>query len=470
MEVLIGIGVFSLFLTAVSLVVMKGQENSVMGGDRLRGLYATTRGLEAARSIRDASFSSLSTGAHGLALGAGGTWTFSGSQSSLTGSYVNTVTVSSLGTGWAQVLSQTNWKHGRFQSGSVLLRTELTDWRGTGRIGDWSSASQEGRYAPGGGTPFFTGMAIAGNYAYLTSDITGGGAGLYIVDISNTASPSGSSFALGAAAYGAAAKGTTLYLATGSSSQEIKAYDITSPSSPTLLTSYNLSGSNLAASLSLAGPRLYVGATQDATYNEFYSFDVSHSGSILPLGSLEVGATVNAVSLSGTGAFLALNDGSGEMRVVNVANPSSLAFAANGTYNLTGTEAGTSIFLTGTSALLGRQKGNAIQEMVLMNTALGGGSPPPAGGVWYHEGSGSLIGVGTDPYVCYGFLSADSHKKAFQIVDLHALASLPELFSFDSSDGPGRAILYDPVRDRVFVLTRSALLIFRPSSSTGSCG
>lgn len=466
---LLGIGVFALFLTAVSLVVMKGQENSVMGGDRLRGLYGTTRGIEAARSIRDASFSSLAAGAHGIALGAGGTWTFSGAQSSLTGSYLNSVTVSSLGTGWAQVVSQTSWKHGRFQSGSVLLRTELTDWRGTGTIGDWTSASQEGRYAPGGGTPFLTGIAIAGNYAYITSDISGGGAGLYVVDISNTSSPSGSAVSLGTAAYGAAAKGSMLYLVTGSSSQEIRAYDISSPASPSLKTSFNLSGSSLATSLALSGPRLYVGATQDATYNEFYSFDVSSSGSILPLGSLEVGATVNALSLSGTGAFLALNDGANEMRVVSVADPAAPAFAVNGSYNLTSTETGRSVSLTGTAALLGRTKGGAIQEMILLDTDLGGGSPPPAGGTWYHEGSGSLVGVGADPYVCYGFLAADSNKKAFQIVDLRTLASLPELYTFNSSDGPGRAVLYDPVRDRVFVLTRSALLIFRPASASGSC-
>lgn len=471
MEAILAIAIFGLFLTAVGMVLLLGQESSIVGGDRVRGASFSDELLEASRAIRDSSFASLTAGAHGVALNGSQQWIYSGTQSTRSGGYILSATVTSLGSDWVRVSAQTKWKHGYNRSGSVLLTTELSDWRAQRAIGDWSSIAVDGSYVDGG-SPLFNAVAIAGNYAYVTSDTSSGGAGLYVFDISNTASPTrvADTFNLGTSGYGIAAKGKTLYVVTGDATQEIRAYNITTPTAlaaDKLIASHNLSGSSLALSLSLHGQTLLVGTRADATWNELYTFNVQNTGAILPLSSLEVGSSVNAIALTGTSAILATGDTAAEMKTVQMSTTGNLMTVTNGDYNVTSTEAGLSVAATGTSAVLGRQKGS-IQEFALFDMRTGGGSPPGAPGPWYHEGSGSLVGVDADPGKCYGFLAAVSGRKALQVVNLRD-TSLTELTTYTSTSGYPRGLLYDPVRDRVYLLTRSAFLIFKPVSTPGSC-
>lgn len=473
LEAILAIGVFGLFLAAVGLTLLYGQENSISGGDRVRGISMAQEVLEASRSVRDVGFSPITVGQHGIALDANQRWSLSGTQSTRSGGYVVDVTVTSLGSDWVRLQARSRWKHGYTRSGSVLLTTELTDWRAAHPPGDWSSAVLEGS-AVDAGTPLFNGVAVAGDYAYVTSETSGGGAGLYVFDISSMASPVrvASAFTLGAAGYGVAVKGKTLYVVTGDAGAEVRAYDVSSPTtlaSGNLLASYNLSGSSLATSLALRGSLLYVGAQQDAAHDEFYVFNVGNTGAILYVNSLDQSADITGVALSGTAALLSTDDPVAELQVVSITSTGGLAFPVQGAYNLTDRSGGSlAIATTGTAALLGSEKGG-IQEFVFFDTRSGGGNPPPSPGPWYHEGSGSLIGVAADPAACYAFLAADSGQKAFQIVDLRN-TTLPELATYTSLSGAARGILYDPVRDRVFLLTRTALLLFRPASSSSSCG
>ena len=470
LEAVLAIAVFGILLSAVGVTLLYGQENSVAGGERYRGVAIAQEGLEAARAIRDGGFAGLTAGQHGIALNAQQQWVFSGTHGTRSGGYILDLTVTSAASNRVEVAARSRWKHGYGRSGSILVSTELTDWRGSRYAGDWSSLSVDGSYVDGG-TPRFNAVATAGNYAYITSETSGGGAGLYVFDISNTASPSrvANTFTLGAAGYGVAAKGNTLYVLTSDASSEIRAYDITNPAAlaaGNLLTSHSLSGSSLGVSMLLRGPYLYIGTAADATYKEFRSFDVRSTGSILPLGALEVGTTVQGIAAAGTGAYLATGDAAAEMKTVDIDTPSAPVLVG-ADYNLSGSETGVSVAATGTSALLGRQKG-AIQELAVFDLRSGGGNPPPSPGPWYHEGSGSLVGVATDPAKCYGFLAAASGRKALQIINLRD-TSLPELTTYTSVTGLARGMLYDIVRDRVLLLTNSAFLIFKPSAVTGSC-
>jgi len=73
-----------------------------------------------------------------------------------------------------------------------------------------------------------------------------------------------------------------------------------------------------------------------------------------------------------------------------------------------------------------------------------------------------------DPTRCVAFLAAASGHKALQVVNMRNKTSLPELTVYDAS-ALGRGVLYDPVRDRVFLLTSTSIHIFRPGASTGIC-
>ena len=466
LELLLGIAIFSIFLSGIMLTLIYGQENTVNGGDRLRGAYLAERTMEGLRAIRDGSFASVTTGTHGIAVNpATGMWAYSGTQSLLTGSYISSMVVASKGTGWVSFTGSTTWKHGYNRAGKVLLTGEMTDWKSTTSVGNWASPSLEGSYVDGG-TPIFHHIAVSGNTAYVTNDAVG----LYIFDISNTASPTrvNAGFNVGFTASGITIRGKRLYLITSDPSAELKVYSITSPTTPVLITSYNLPGSSLGKSLALGYNLLFVTAnyTGVAGQHQLYSFDVSNSGSVILKGTLDDSDTMDAVALSGTSAYIGSSVDTAELRVVNAVASGSITLA--GGFNLTDRILdGTAIAVSGTSALLGTQAG-AIREVVVFDIG-NGGVPSGVSGPWYHEGSGSIADIAMDPYRCFGFIAANTGHKAFQVMDLKNKSTLSELWTYVSPTGIGRGLAYDLVRDRMYGLTDSALYIFKPGVSIGTC-
>lgn len=468
-EALIGIAVFAVFMGAVGTTLLYGQENTIMAGNRIRATTVSARALEASRGIRDGSFASLVAGTYGVQIGADGKWAFVPSVQTVTGSYVTSVTLTASGSGWMRADALTKWKHGYTRSGAVMLSTDLLDWRTTSTRGDWRSPSVEGTFAPGGNV-LFTRGAIAGSTLFVAA---GNSVGLYVVSLANTASPTqlATGFSLGAAAYDVAVRGDRLYVITADSSAELKAYDITDPNAPTLAATVNLQGSARGRSLAITDEILLVGATQSGvgTENELYAYDISGTGAAIPLIDAEnETGDVLAIAVSGTGVYLASTLDSSELRAYRIYNSGSLAVASVPGYNLADrTLDAQSIAVTGTSALLGTLKGS-IQEMVMFNARPQVPSLTSSG-PWYHEGSGSILGVAMDPSRCVGFLAADSGRKALQVVNVRDTSSLAELATHTSTTGKGRGVLYDPVRDRVILLTEQAVTIFSPAVSTGTC-
>jgi len=475
LEALLGVAIFSFFLSAVGVSLLEGQEGSVNAGDRIRGVLAAQKTLEATRSVRNGSFSSVTAGAHGIALNPSGTWIFNGTQT-VSGSYTMSVTAASLGTGRMQLTGLATWKRGAHRAGTAALLTELTDWRATGSIGNWSSITLEGSYT-GAGSPLFSRAAIAGTTLFVVGDSSSGGSGLYAFDISNTASPSriAAGFSLGSTGYDVAVRGKRLYVLTGDSAAEVKVYNITTPSSlsaASLVTSYNLPGNARGRALAFAsdGTTLLVGSTFSAVSGEYElaALDASNSGSLALFGGMDDTGTVNAIAVTGTAAYLASGLDTGELRVADIDSPASMVLASGNGYNLSDRTAdGLSIAVTGTSALVGTQANSGIQEMVLFDTE-NAGVPVPPPGPWYHEGSGSLVGITMDPTRCVAFLVATSGHKALQVVNMRNKTSLPEVATYNAT-ALGRGVLYDPVRDRAFLLTSTSVHIFRPGTSTGTC-
>jgi len=473
LEVLIGIAVFSLFVSAVGYTLLYGQENTIMSGDRIRATQFSERALEATRSIRDGSYSSVTTGPHGVWIHkTTKKWAFTGSSITQSGGYITSVTVTPAATGWLRLSAQTKWKHGYNRSGSVVLTSEITDWGATRNTGNWSTITVEGTYTDGG-TPVFNDVAIySGSYLFLTSGATNG---LHVISIATPATPTriNSSFSMGVAGYDAAVRNSVLYVATASSTQEIRAYNITSPStfsSAQLIASYNLPGSGRARALAIKGNMLYVGTTASAVggEDEFYAFQLSATGGITLRDTLnDDSSSVEMIALSGTAAYLASSLDTSELRVIDVETATGILLA--GGYNLSDrTSDSTAIAVSGTSALLGSVKGASIQEMVLFDLELGG-LPTPPPGPWYHEGSGSVVGLDMDPTRCYGFISALSGRKAFQVFNLQNKSTLAEITTYNSTTGLGRGLLYDVSKDRVYLITDRSLIIFRPATATGTC-
>ncbi len=463
-------GVFVLFIAAVGMTMLYGQEGTIMAGDRARATYLSEQAMEAARAVRDQSFASLAAGQHGWRIN-GTTWSFTGSQVTFTGSYTTSLTVGTIASDAVTLTARTVWKHGYNRSGSVVLTSELTDWRSTRSVGDWSSLTVDGTYSPGG-SPGFTDLSLfSGSYVFAA---TTSSPGIYVIDTQSTAAPAriNSSFSLGVGAYDTVIRGNILFVATDDSSQEIRAYRISNPatfSSAQLLASYNVPGSARVRSLALNGTTLYAGATVNGTagQDEFYSFRVSSGGTITLLDSVDDSGDVMGIAVSGTSAYLASTLDTGELRVVDVESGSNISLL--GGYNLSDrTLDALAIVVSGTAAIIGTQKGTSIQEVVMFHRE-NGGVPVPPPGPWYHEGSGSIVSIDTDPRKCVAFLAAQSGRKALQVMNMRNTATLAELATYTSTSGFGNAVLYDMRRDRLLLLTDQSLIIFRPGTTTGTC-
>lgn len=469
-EALIGIVVFVLFAGAIGGTLLYGQENTIMAGNRTRATAASLKALEAVRAVRDGSFGSLAAGTYGVKIGSDGKWSLVlNAPQTTTGSYTTSVTLTASGSSWMQAVARTVWKHGYTRSGAVLIATDVTNWRTTTSLGDWRTPTVDGTFQPGGNV-LFSRAAIAGTMLFVTA---GNSVGLYVVDISNTASPThvATGFSLGYAAYDVAVRGDRLYVVTADSNAELQVYDIANPNSPTLVTTENIQGSGRARSLAITDQMLLVGTTQSGVggENELYSYSIAGTGSTITLVDSENDSgDILSLAVTGTGVYAASTQDSYELRAFRIYESGALALASVPGYNLSDrTLDGQVIAVTGTSAILGTLRGG-IQEMVVFNLRADVPSVSSSG-PWYHEGSGSVVGAAMDPSRCYGFIAADSHKKAFQVVHLRDTSSLSELATYNSSTGKGRGALYDPVSDRLILLTEQAVLLMKPATSTGTC-
>ena len=169
----------------------------------------------------------------------------------------------------------------------------------------------------------------------------------------------------------------------------------------------------------------------------------------------------------GTGMYIASANDSSELRYVQIQQSGTYLTPFNG-YNLSDrTFDGLTIAVAGTSAILGTQRDPLTQEMVLFDVKNGVTGVTPA---WYYEASGSVVGIDMDPNRCYAFLSVFSGHNAFQVVNMRNKTTLPRLNSqYDSASGLSRGLVYDPLRDRVYVLTDNAVIIFKPAAAGATC-
>lgn len=127
-EILLASSILILIVAVLMGAFIYGSESTALAGQRARATFLAEEGLEAARNIRDASFSNLSDGTTGLAI-SGNQWIFSGTSDTTDDFYTRQITISAAGTDRKQVASTVTWQQNNQRTGSVSLTTYLTKWR-----------------------------------------------------------------------------------------------------------------------------------------------------------------------------------------------------------------------------------------------------------------------------------------------------------------------------------------------------
>lgn len=232
--------------------------------------------------------------------------------------------------------------------------------------------------------------------------------------------------------------------------------DVATPSSPSVVGTFNASGTEDALGVFMVGTTVYM-VRASGTDNEFVIVNVSTSSAPTQIGSMDLGANGNEVVASGNFAYVASAHDSREVQVVNIATPSAPSLA--GSLNLSGTVDATTVSLSGTTLLVGR---GSTLFMVAVSTP---SSPSVLGSV-------SVSDTLNDIALTFGnsntraFVATSSNTAEFQVVDISVPSSPSIVGSVDVAGNTDLlGVAYSETLDRAFGVSASnteEFIVFAP--------
>lgn len=381
-EAILAMGLFALVVGSGVAVAGRAFLTNRLGEEETYANFLATEGIEAVRAIAARDYLSLISGSYGLSSN-NGFWEFWGASNSF-GKFTRTVVVSDVFrdsnqniitsggsldpfTKRVEVLVTWNFSPGR--SNSVSLKTYFTDFQGSsgsggdlgcrGVSGDWRNPVTLGSIDLGPGNQP-TGLDVKQKIVYLSAQASAAAKpDFFIVDATDGQRPFvRASLNTGSGTNAVDTAGNYAYLANNATSSQLQVIDVTNLSRPELVSALSLPGVSGSGAVGLSvffyNSKIYVG-TRKATGPEFHVIDVSNPLNPVPLGSREINADVNAITVSQTTAYLATSD-SQELKILDVSDPA--AISSVGGFDAPGnSELGKSLNLVGTTLYLGRTVG-----------------------------------------------------------------------------------------------------------------
>lgn len=126
-EVLLSVALFAIIIFALLGGIIFGEQSTALSGARERASFLAEESLEAVRNMRDAGFTNLTDGQHGLAI-SGNKWSFSGT-SDTTNIFTRQITISTVNADTKQIASTVTWQQNLQRTGTLTLNTYLTNWQ-----------------------------------------------------------------------------------------------------------------------------------------------------------------------------------------------------------------------------------------------------------------------------------------------------------------------------------------------------
>lgn len=441
---------------SVVLVSLTGQLAHVNSSSKdLQAASLAKEAVDAAKSIRDANWTDLADGVHGLTY-ANGAWGFSGS-SDVSNGFTRTVTVSEVATNEKKVTVNIAWKGAAGQNRSYGFSTMLANWRnldttpaGGSLSGDWHNPVNIGNLLDFGAG--FRGIAedIGGNYLYVAGygSITSSNE-LVVVDVSNPLLPvfRGSiNTGVGVNKVAVDDGRKLAFLANASKTSQLQIIDVSNPDSLKLKKQFGISGNNnTGRSIDLQGNYVYLG-TEGPAPAEFNIIDTTNSLSPVLKGSVAVGNDINDVEVSGNYAYIASDVDNREVGIIDVSNPNSPSVKA--WVDLPGVNNVEDLFYDPATKYLyvGRQTDPSpnTPEMVIINVATST-APVIAGQLEYDVSLDSIYAEGNLMIIT---ALGDLEFKMYNVSNLPAIVYYGGI-DFGTSDTP-TDIVY---KDNVFYVT-----------------
>ena len=469
-EIILSASIFALVVMAFVGVFLYGQEATVLAGQRASASLLAEEGLEALRNIRDAGFTNLVDGTHGLAI-SGSQWQLAGSAD-INGVFTRQVAISSIDSRRKQVTATITWQQNLQRSGLVSAVTRFTNWMALG-IGNWAFPSLASSFNL---TPANSGIAgansvsiaFANNLVYL-GRANSAGREFYIFDVSDPASPQLlGQRDLNGTPNDIVVAGNYAYIASTDDLQELQIVDISDPATVGLagkLTSVNLTAANSgnaaadARALSLSGNYLLM---VRGGGDEFLVFDLTNpSAPGNPVGRTPtLTGTPADVTASGGYAYVASSDNAAELQIVDITDKTAPSRVQ--VFNLTSGSANTdalSAGFAGNHVFVGRASSGA-PEFYAINVA----NPMSPLLSDTQEIGNDVMAISMDQNTAYAFLATADTGNDFKIVDASVPTNISLLGQLNLANG-SLDIVYDTTLDRAFIASSAdaeELQIVRP--------
>ncbi len=446
-EVILACSLFALLVTAFIGAYLYGEESSMLAGNRARAVMLAEEGLEATRNIRDASFSNITDGTHGLGISAN-QWVFSGVSDS-TDIFTREVVVSSIDADRKNVISNVTWQQNGQRSGLVSLVTEFTNFMALG-IGDWSNPFVEDTINVGGNQ---NGSKIqtVGNYAYMIR--TDGTPDFLVIDVTNPASAvTVGTLSLTGVPQNIFVSGNYAYVANNSDTQELQIIDISTPSAPSVVGIYDDTGVEDTLGVYVSGNYAYLAMN---TGNDFVIVDVATPATPTFVGGLVLDGAPSEVVVSGNYAYLSSNSNTQELQVVNITTPATPTLV--GSLNLPTNTNATTLAYSGSTLYMGQGTNFRIVNIADITPPV----VPVLLGTLITSGNTNDIALDTGNSGAYAYIANTSNTAEFQVIDVSTPATPTLLGSEDTTGNDDMlGMSYNSTLDRAFGASSSNALEF----------
>ncbi|MBI4713859.1 prepilin-type N-terminal cleavage/methylation domain-containing protein [Candidatus Uhrbacteria bacterium] len=298
----------------------------------------------------------------------------------------------------------------------IILQTELGGWGSAAVVGD---VDKLGSQDP-------TSIVIQTGFAYIATSENPSQPELFIYDISIPTSPVYlGAFEVGSTINDFVVQGDFAYLSTTDDNRELDIVDVGNKASPSREGSFNAEGSTDGNSVAVSGSTVYLGRLQDSGA-EFLVINTATLSSPTLSGFLEIGADVNDLKVDNTEVYAATSANTSELVVINVSNPSSPSI--QDTQDLSGTENGMSIALSGDLLLLGRENGGTIFELAAIDIT----NPSAMSVLSEAEIGGSVLSLSMEDGIA-AYLATDETDKEFQRWDISNELLMEKDVTFDTN-------------------------------------
>ncbi len=455
-EAILSLALFALLIAAFAGIFVFSQDTAMTSGLRSRAVFVAEEGLEATRNIRDNNPSNLIAGTYGLATSSG-KWIFSGSSDTID-DFTRQVIIEAVDAKRKKVTSRVNWQQNQFRTGQIDLITYLTSWQLKSGPGNWALPTTSSLYNltnanSGNETANGISIAYADNKVYL-GRTNSGGSEFYIFDVTDPSSPTMlGQLALNGSPNDIVIYGNYAYIASSDNNSELQIVNITNPATPTLDGFVNLNNGNSgnsnndAVALDLAGSYLVVVRTGGSDLTIFNLANPANPGN--PIGRAPTLASSNDVAVNGNYAFVASSNNNNELQVFDITNKSLPTVLAN--FDLTSGNSGDqnadalSVVSSGNYTYLGRQTSLGPEFFIFDVT--NPGAPIILSSL---EIGADILNMSYDSSSGYVFMVTSQTTNDFKVVNASTPSTSALLGQLNIPDSP-LELVYDSTLDRVFV-------------------